>query len=228
MPNRADDTKLDGQATNTRLHDSAVHLFAQRGYSATTTRQIASRAGVTVGSLYNHVASKQEMLFRVMRTTHEHALAALDSALVSAMNPVDALHAAMRAHVLFHTDYGAPIAVTYQEMRVLDDKHRRAIVALRDQYGRRFKAIVTRGIEDGVFESEAPNLAVIAMLTMGTQISTWFKARDVDSAARVADAYAEFALRMVGYRGNAARRSRTANDPKPARRPGQPRQAHVS
>ena len=196
MPTRGD----VGTTTNSRLHDSAVYLFAQHGYSATTTRQIALRAGVTVGSLYNHVASKQDLLFRVMRRTHEHALEALDAALAPTTNPAESLRAAMRAHVLFHTDYGAPIAVTYQEMRMLSETHRRAIVGLRDQYGRRFKAIVARGIEEGVFESAAPNLAVIAMLTMGTQVSTWFSRRDADSATRVADAYVELAIRMVGYK----------------------------
>jgi AcrR family transcriptional regulator len=200
MPTRIAEAKLDGHATNRRLHDSAVQLFARRGYSATTTRQIAAGAGVTVGSLYNHVASKQDLLFEVMRRTHEQALSRLDGALDMALEPVSALRAAVRAHVLFHTDYGAPIAVTYQEMRALDAKNRQAIATIRDQYGQRFKTIIRQGIDDGVFATATPDLAVLAILTMGTQVSSWFKKRDADSAGRVADAYAEFALRMVGCR----------------------------
>lgn len=190
--------------TDVRLHESAVQLFALRGYSGTTTRQIAAAAGVTVGSIYNHVASKQVLLFEVMRRTHEDALARLNAALVGARDPVTALRAAVHSHALFHAEQGALLAVTYQEMGALDARHRKAIIALRDQYSHRFKSIVRSGKQAGLFGVDEPDLAVLAILSMGIQIYTWFKPSGPDSASKVAQTYVLFALRLVGYAGEGA------------------------
>ncbi|HYM51800.1 MAG TPA: TetR family transcriptional regulator [Candidatus Limnocylindrales bacterium] len=199
--------------TDERLHESAVQLFALRGYSGTTTRQIAAAAGVTVGSIYNHVASKQDLLFDVMRRTHQEALARLDAALIRARDPVSALRAAVRSHALFHAEQGALVAVTYQEMGALDPRHRKAIIALRDQYGQKFKDIVRRGIKDGLFHVDEPELAVLAILSMGIQIYTWFRPGGRDSASKVADTYGAFALSLVGYAGDAPARPRRSGAP---------------
>jgi AcrR family transcriptional regulator len=190
--------------TDVRLHESAVQLFALRGYSGTTTRQIAAAAGVTVGSIYNHVASKQVLLFEVMRGTHEDALTRLNASLVGTTNPVTALKAAVRSHALFHAEQGALVAVTYQEMGALEPRHRKAIIALRDQYGQKFKSIVRSGVQAGLFHVDEPDLAVLAILSMGIQIYTWFKPGGPDSALKVAQEYGAFALRLVGYAGEGA------------------------
>lgn len=53
-------------ATRARVVDSARTLFMLKGYAATTTRQIASHAGVTERTLFNVVANKSELLRHVL------------------------------------------------------------------------------------------------------------------------------------------------------------------
>ena len=63
-----------------RLLVAAVAAFAERGYHATTTRDIAGRAGMSPAALYIHYRTKEELLHRISRIGHEEALEILESA----------------------------------------------------------------------------------------------------------------------------------------------------
>jgi AcrR family transcriptional regulator len=51
-----------GTAARDRLYETAMRLIAQRGYDATTLRDIASAAEVSVGLLYRYFPSKQAII----------------------------------------------------------------------------------------------------------------------------------------------------------------------
>lgn len=50
-----------------KIKEAAVKLFSQKGYSATTMRQIAQKAGLSSGSLYNHLKRKSDLLLDIHR-----------------------------------------------------------------------------------------------------------------------------------------------------------------
>ncbi|HAX99014.1 MAG TPA: hypothetical protein DCY12_09070 [Candidatus Atribacteria bacterium] len=50
-----------------RIKDAAISLFSEKGYSATTMRQIAKKAGLASGSLYNHLKRKSDLLLDIHR-----------------------------------------------------------------------------------------------------------------------------------------------------------------
>src|SRR6266852_4118468 len=57
-----------GENTADEIRQVALDLFFKRGFQATTLRHIASRVGIQVGSLYNHITSKGDLLFDIMET----------------------------------------------------------------------------------------------------------------------------------------------------------------
>jgi len=59
--------KRDPRATRDRLVRAALELFTTRGYHATTTPQIAARAGVAEGTIYRHFNSKEHLLNEIFR-----------------------------------------------------------------------------------------------------------------------------------------------------------------
>src|SRR5215468_12698591 len=67
-----------------RLLTGAVDAFAERGYQATTTRDIASRAGMSPAALYVHYPSKAALLARISGVGHEVALALVQQAIAGA------------------------------------------------------------------------------------------------------------------------------------------------
>ena len=55
-----------GENTAEEIRSVALDLFYKRGFQATTLRDIAAKVGIQVGSLYNHIASKGDLLFEIM------------------------------------------------------------------------------------------------------------------------------------------------------------------
>ncbi len=58
-------TKTAATDTETKILKAALHLFAQRGYSGTTTRDLAQSAGVAEGTLFRHFENKKAILVAV-------------------------------------------------------------------------------------------------------------------------------------------------------------------
>ncbi|MCE7861481.1 MAG: TetR/AcrR family transcriptional regulator, partial [Chloroflexi bacterium CFX2] len=61
MATKAKETPTKGEVTRLAIEDAAVELFIEQGYHATSMRQIADRAGLALGGIYNHFASKEEI-----------------------------------------------------------------------------------------------------------------------------------------------------------------------
>jgi AcrR family transcriptional regulator len=59
--------RRDPQGTRDRLVRAALDLFTTQGYHASTTPQIAARAGVAEGTIYRHFPSKSQMLNEIYR-----------------------------------------------------------------------------------------------------------------------------------------------------------------
>ena len=87
------------QATDSRILVAAGKLFREKGFSATTVREIASGAQMLPGSLHYRYASKDEILIALMRRGIERAIAAVQVAVQNQPDPVERLRLGMRAHL---------------------------------------------------------------------------------------------------------------------------------
>ena len=181
--------------------EAARELFADRGYRSTSMRDIAEAVGVRAPSLYNHVSSKQEMLFAIMDTAMDRALAALDDALEGVDDVAEALRVATESLVLDFLRFPAEVTICNTEVRSLDAANRRAIVAKRDAYAARMRDIIERGCALGTFSTRSPQLAAFAVLELGNGAKSWFRPGGRYSDVEVAREYGEFALRVVGAVG---------------------------
>jgi len=61
-----------GEVTRLAVEDAAISLFLEQGYHATSIRQIAKRAGLAVGGIYNHFASKDEIFEAIIIDQHPY------------------------------------------------------------------------------------------------------------------------------------------------------------
>jgi AcrR family transcriptional regulator len=59
-----------GEATHRALVEASYRLFVTRGYHATTLRDIATEAGITAGSIYNHFCDKEQLIKEVLFLYH--------------------------------------------------------------------------------------------------------------------------------------------------------------
>src|SRR4029079_12212526 len=91
-PARSVESPTDAPA---RLLYAAAEAFVDRGFHATSTRDIASRAGLSPAGVYVHFASKEELLYQLSREGHEAARDMLVAAAEAADSPTEALRAIM-------------------------------------------------------------------------------------------------------------------------------------
>jgi len=178
--------------------DAACGLFAERGYRGTSMKDIAVVLDVRAPSLYNHVASKQDILYAIMDAAMDRAINALDVALSGVDDISEQLRAATESLVLDFLRNPAEVTICNNEVRSLEAENRAAIVDKRDRYGARVRNIIDRGCQDGLFQTRAPQLAAFAVLEMGNGAKSWFKPGGRYTATQVAREYGEFALRVVG------------------------------
>lgn len=63
-----------------RLLVAAIETFAERGYHATTTRDIAARAAMSPAAVYIHYPTKEDLLYQIMMVGHQRALTVIKDA----------------------------------------------------------------------------------------------------------------------------------------------------
>ena len=72
MPVKTKDTPKKGEVTRLAIEDAAMELFLEQGYAATSMRQIAEGAGLALGGIYNHFASKDEIFEGIIIDKHPY------------------------------------------------------------------------------------------------------------------------------------------------------------
>jgi len=72
MPVKEKENPTKGETTRVAIEDAAVELFMEHGYHATSMRQIAERAGLALGGIYNHFASKDELFEAIIIDKHPY------------------------------------------------------------------------------------------------------------------------------------------------------------
>ena len=184
------------------IEDVASDLFRERGYAATSIRDIARALSVQGASLYAHVTSKEEVLWAIVDRAAARFESAADRAEIEAEtrrpgDPAEAVVALVRAHVDVLTSDVDEAGVFVHEWRSLGDERRAAILARRDAYERRLRRHIENGIALGAFELTDPAIAAGAILSALNGVATWYDPNGRLPAARIADHLAELSLRML-------------------------------
>ncbi|MET7360195.1 TetR/AcrR family transcriptional regulator [Streptomyces sp. NPDC005562] len=183
-----------------RLLVAAVEAFAERGYHATTTRDIAGRAGMSPAALYIHYKTKEELLHRISRIGHDKALAILRTAADGEGDAAGRLAAAVRSFVGWHAAHHMTARVVQYELDALGEEHRTEIVALRRESDAAVREIINDGVRAGEFDVPDVPGTTLAVLSLCIDVARWFNAAGHRTPDEVGALYADLVLRMVGAR----------------------------
>ena len=74
MSAKAKENPTKGETTRLAIEDAAIELFIDKGYHATSMRQIAEQAGLALGGIYNHFASKEEIFEGIIVDKHPYRI----------------------------------------------------------------------------------------------------------------------------------------------------------
>lgn len=111
-----------------QIIDSTVTLFIEHGYHKTTTRMIAKAANFSIGSLYEYVSSKEDLLYLVCQTIHEEVRAAVEKALSNTQKGKEQLSEAIRQYFYVCDKMADHILLMYQVTQFLPEKWKERIL----------------------------------------------------------------------------------------------------
>jgi AcrR family transcriptional regulator len=181
-----------------RLLVAAVDAFAERGYHATTTRDIASRAGMSPAALYIHYKTKEELLQRISRIGHEKVLEILRAADGAGGSATERLAEAVSSFVRWHAGRRTTARVVQYELDALGPEARAEIVALRREVDAVVRGIIEDGVATGEFDVLDVRGTTLAVLSLCVDVARWFNLEGPRTPEEIGTLYADLVLRMVG------------------------------
>lgn len=195
-------TALDQRqpVTTDAVLDVALTLFAERGYHGTALSQIAGRLGIRTPSLYNHMRSKQELLQAIVGRTTAAVLKDFKAVVSRTDNPLVQLWDATEVYACRHATHRREALVVNRDTNSLDEPYRSRFQSRRREHEHAFRAVIARGVSEGLFCVDSPALASFAIREMCVSIARWFHDDGPLSAEEVANEYCRYALRIAGAR----------------------------
>ncbi len=167
---------------HSQIVDAAVQLFIEHGFHKTTTRQIAAAAGFSIGSLYEYISSKEDILYLVCDAIHAEVERGVSEAMARAAGGRSSLGEVIREYFLVCHRMSDHILLIYQETQSLPPQWRKKVLENEVRITGIFVEVMAHLISTG----DLPQLSDRAMELMAHNISVlghmwtfrrWFLAR---------------------------------------------------
>jgi AcrR family transcriptional regulator len=153
----------------------AERLFAERGYHATSVRDIAESLSIKGGSLYAHIDSKDDLLWEIVSGAAERFFGAMQPIVGSNLVTVEKLRRVISAHVGVVTGNLNAAAIYSNEWRYLSDTRRHQFAERRNAYERIVRGLVHDCIREGTFADVDEKFATLLILSSINWIYQWYR-----------------------------------------------------
>jgi AcrR family transcriptional regulator len=178
-----------------RILASAVHLFAEQGFDATSVQQIVEDAAVTKGALYHYFESKSALLFETYHSLIGVQNADLDRIRARGLPAAETVREILVSVVVSTAERLDEVLVFSREVTKLDRDSRTSYRADRRRFHESFRAVIEAGQASGEFSGKTPPETVV-QIAMGVvnQLPVWYRPGGPKTPARLGGELAEFVL----------------------------------
>src|SRR5690349_9809863 len=173
--------ELTNLSRKEQIFRTAAELFREKGYVASSMRDLAQKLGIEAASLYSHIRSKEEILHNIcfdMAVEFRKSLEEVEKQ--KNLTASEKLRRGIIGHVQVMARDLTASAVFMNEHRHLSQPYLRDFLLLRINYINRFKAIIEDGVKTGEFKNSIDKkLAVMTLFSSLNWMPMWY---DPDSA----------------------------------------------
>lgn len=186
-----------------QLISAAIKVFLEKGFHGATVREIGAAAGLTQGTIYNYVRSKDDILYLVC----DHVVDAYHQGVRRELSrhnlPTQRIEAVIRALIEVmhkHQDY---ILLLYRESHALDRRSLKAILARVEEFHHFIEHIVCEGADAPPFPIRSPALIanIITYLPTIVVMRRWLLPQAA-SHEEVVEGLVEFMMRGLNLRAD--------------------------
>lgn len=165
----------------------AAQMFREKGFAATSMRDLAETVGIEAASLYNHISSKNEMLESICFDVANRFNLHMDELELNNQKIIKKIETVLRFHIRQMIDHFEEVIVADREWKHLAEPYLSNFHNQRRNYRKRFAAIIETGIiRNEVKKIDAPT-AVLILLHSVNGIESWHRSEAKISAQALED-----------------------------------------
>lgn len=155
----------------------AAELFAEKGFQATTVRNIADEAGILSGSLYHHFDSKESIVDEILASFFNEIMSAYQAVLDESENPRDTIAGLVRAAFGSLEPHRAAITVMQNDWNYLKGMDRFSYLSKsEDEVEKMWVDTLSAGQKDGLFRDDLDPKLTYRMVRDTIWVAVrWFK-----------------------------------------------------
>ena len=144
---------------------SAARLFHQKGYSATTMRELATSVGIEVSSLYSHISSKEELLKNICFSNAKKFSEGMNSTELAELTPLEKIALLIKQQIILAIEDGTSMTVFDDEWKHLSEPILSSFLQTRKEYQTKFCKIIEEGIQRKEIQDIPPKIIMNTIIS---------------------------------------------------------------
>lgn len=175
---------------------AASKLFSEKTYPAVGMRDISDAVGLLAGSLYAHIANKEDLLLGIVRRGIQSYIDALAPISESDQSAAQRLRLMMHKYMEILHATPEQTRVSFNQWTYLGEDNQRIVSKLREEYEAVFSGVISDGIAAKEFPSiKHPRITVLATMGLLSSATAWYSREGSLDATQIGDDLADMALR---------------------------------
>ena len=189
----------EGPVLRGQILENAIRLFYERGFDATSIRDIAEAVGISSSTLYHHFTNKQDILHAaVARFMSDFVDALVPTLRDPSATPTERIRRAVRLHIEFSDDRRPELLVGNPIRNALDPAHRDLGLKLQRAYHDAVRDTIDEGCRAGEFTVRDVSVTTMAVLDMLNGIREWFSPTGPLTRSEIIDRYIDLVMIILG------------------------------
>lgn len=161
IPSLVKDPKLV-EKRREQIVEAAVNLFISKGFHKTTTREIAKASGFSIGTLYEYIHAKEDVLYLVCDSIHSEVEKKMEQALTQSKSGVENLRQAIAGFLHVMDELDDKVLLIYQEIKSLPRELMRYVLQREERITGFFEQILRSAIADGSLQVNPEGVKLMA------------------------------------------------------------------
>jgi len=179
------------------LYDTAASLFAGKGYSGTSIRDLASALGLQKSSLYHYFDSKEDLLFRILDEYMTKALREIESLCALYISPLEKLQKFMQYYTSFYAGDRDRLILLVNELDCMGPDCRQTLIQKERRYMQALNGILVELQDQGLMKSIPLSVASFAFFGMVHYTFKWYRKDGPIRPEQLGDLFLEIFTRGI-------------------------------
>ncbi|MBV6521818.1 MAG: hypothetical protein MNPFHGCM_01962 [Gemmatimonadaceae bacterium] len=183
---------------------SAADLIAEKGFEATSMRDVSAAVGISLAGLYHYFESKEELLYQLQYRTFRSLLETQEAIAAQPGTREERFRRLIIGHLTFFADHASEHQACTFELKSLTGERYETVEALRRRYYRLMTSVVAELRDGGVTATESKEARHAALFIFGmlNWVFMWYSASRYGPMEQMGEEMVDLVLH--GLRGTGA------------------------